>query len=65
MVHNGEADQEDVRLGVGQRANASIALLSSGIPQAELDLKSSSAYRWVVKKRHLARLHDDSGLVVI
>ena len=34
----GEADEEDVRLGVGQRAETVVILLTGGIPDVELDL---------------------------
>ena len=33
----GEADEEDVRLGVGQRAETVVILLTGGIPEAEGD----------------------------
>ena len=34
---DGEADEEDVRVGVGERAEAVVVLLSSGIPQRQLN----------------------------
>lgn len=33
-----EADQDDVRVGVGQRAQPVVILLASGIPQGQLDV---------------------------
>lgn len=35
---DGEADQDDVRVGVGQRAQPIVILLASSIPQGQLDV---------------------------
>lgn len=37
---DGEADQDDVRFGIGQRAQTLVVLLSRGIPQGQLDRPS-------------------------
>ena len=36
----GEAHEDDVGVGVGERAETVVVLLTSGIPQRKLDLKS-------------------------
>lgn len=35
---DGEADQDDVRVRVGQRAQTVVVLLTGGIPQRQLDM---------------------------
>ena len=35
---DGEADQDDVRIGVRERAEAVVILLTGGIPQRQLDM---------------------------
>lgn len=50
VVDDGEAEEEDISLGVREGADASITLLTGGIPKGELDLLT---------------LDDDGGLVVI
>ena len=50
VVDDGEAEEEDVCLGVREGADAGITLLTGGIPERELDLLA---------------LDDDGGLVVV
>jgi len=50
MVDDGEAQQEDVGLGVRESTDASITLLSGGIPKREFDFLA---------------LYNDGGLVVV
>jgi hypothetical protein len=35
---DGEADEDDVRIGVGERAQAVVVFLAGGIPQGQLDV---------------------------
>ena len=39
MLDNGKANQKDVRLGVAERSDTRVTLLSCGIPQAEIGEK--------------------------
>jgi hypothetical protein len=35
---DGEADEDDVRVGIGERAEAVVVFLAGGIPQGQLDV---------------------------
>jgi hypothetical protein len=35
---DGEADEDDVRVGVGERAESVVVFLAGGIPQGQLDV---------------------------
>jgi hypothetical protein len=44
---NGEADEQKIRLGIGKRSQSIVLLLSSCIPQSQLDALAARFMDWV------------------